>query len=340
MKHRPELDGLRAVAIGLVTLEHVLPHQFPGGFIGVDIFFVLSGYLITSLLLEESAQDNRISLRRFYYRRLLRLAPALVLMLGLFTALFIAYAVLRHKIDFAESQLWGGAAAISYLQDWNLALDIRPRGFFEHTWSLAVEEQFYLIWPVVLIIASRWGRTALIVQCIVLLIICNVWRAHLWADGSAPIRIYAGFDTRFDNLLIGCLLALVPIPSPFRKAMAKYVWLPLVAMLVITLSLEWNSSAYQLGMIIPCLFAAWILVAVLTDPDSQLSKTMQFRPVNYVGRISYGYYLWHFPVFLTLAWVIHDRPVALAALTIAISLGVASISYHWLELPIRKLGRN
>ena len=336
--YRPELDGLRALAIGLVTLNHVLHDHFPGGFVGVDIFFVLSGYLITSILIEESARNNCINLRQFYFRRMLRLMPALIGMLALYATLITTYAIWAHKIDFAKVHLWAAAAAASYLMNWNLALDIGPPGFLTHTWSLAIEEQFYLLWPLILILATRWmSKTHFIMLCVMVLLMCSIWRAYLWLGGSGPMRIYVGFDTRFDNLLIGCLLALVPIHLGWRETMAQYVWLPLTAMMAFAIWLKWDSNHYQLGMIMTAVCSAWILVAALTEPKSRLAKTLQLRPINYLGRISYAYYLWHFPIWLCLGWFLAGSIYTRAALTVAIAVSVAAVSYHWLELPARRL---
>ncbi|MDW6021580.1 acyltransferase [Mesorhizobium sp. BAC0120] len=338
MNYRPELDGLRALAIGLVTLDHVLHGRFPGGFVGVDMFFVLSGYLITSILIEELAHSTRINLGQFYFRRALRLMPALIVMLTLYTALMMTYAIWAHKMDFAKVHLWAAAAAGFYLMDWDVALHIGSPGFLTHTWSLAIEEQFYLLWPPILILATRWmSRNHFIIACVMLLLICSVWRDYLWLDGSSPMRTYAGFDTRFDNLLIGCLLALAPIRLSWRETMARHVWLPLAAMMSFAIWLKWDSNYYQLGMTMTAVCSGWILIALLTEPNSRLAKTMQLRAINYVGRISYGYYLWHFPIWLCLGWFLPDRHFARAVLTVTSALGVASISYHWLELPARRL---
>jgi peptidoglycan/LPS O-acetylase OafA/YrhL len=180
------------------------------------------------------------------------------------------------------------------------------------------------------------SKTHLMILCGTLLLICSIWRDYLWLGGSGPMRTYAGFDTRFDNLLIGCLLALVPIHRGWPETMAQYVWLPLTALMAFAIWLKWDSNQYQLGMIMTAVCSAWILVAVLTDPKGRLARTLRLRPINYLGRISYGYYLWHFPIWLCLGWFLPGSLYTRAALTVAIAVSVAAVSYHWLELPVRR----
>jgi peptidoglycan/LPS O-acetylase OafA/YrhL len=225
----------------------------------------------------------------------------------------------------------------SYLMNWYLIFDGKP-GFLEHTWSLAIEEQFYLLWPVMLLLGTRYlSRRSLITLCVTVVLVCNLWRIYLWLNGATPTRIYMGLDTRFDQLLIGCLLALAPLRLDWRKTLANCVIVPLGVLTVMLPFLRWDSKQYELGMIITTLCAAWVLIAVLTEQRSIFAQILRLAPMNYLGRISYGCYLWHFPIWFILSWLLVDYRIARAPITLAMTIIVAAISYHWLELPVRRL---
>lgn len=346
--YKPELDGLRALAISLVALDHFFNSAFPGGFVGVDLFFVLSGYLISSILLTNLQQSNRINLPQFYFRRFLRLTPALLALLSVYFAGTVAYLLWSHKVEFGQVHFWAVSAAATYLMNWNLAVDVGPPGFLIHTWSLGIEAQFYLMWPLLLIFAARWlDRTKLAFLCVALILLCNGWRAYLWLHelqgprNYSPVghRIYMGFDTRVDSLLIGCLLALVPVQPRWRETIAKLVLIPLVVMLLFLFFVEWDSTIYLLGASLIAMCAAWIVSAVLTDRGSLLAHISRLRPVVYFGRISYSYYLWHLPIWLVLGWFMAESVFGRAALAAALSLAAASSSYHLIEIPFRRFRR-
>ena len=197
----------------MVILDHTLNDRFPGGFLGVDIFFVLSGFLITTLLVREFQQWGNVTLNHFYARRLLRLGPALGIMLAVYLLVAVAFA--DNVKDHAKATL----IAATYMMDWSQALDHGPPGDLLHTWSLGVEEQFYLLWPLVLIVALRY-RVTLWKIIVGLIFAVTIWRGYLvLATGSVdPQRTYLSFDTRFDTLLVGCLLAVAPLQWARRVA--------------------------------------------------------------------------------------------------------------------------
>jgi peptidoglycan/LPS O-acetylase OafA/YrhL len=213
-KYEPSLDGIRAVAITAVVLYHSAPNWFPGGWAGVDAFFVLSGYLITRLLSDEIKENGSIDFQNFYIRRALRLAPAFVVLL-----------VVELAFDLIESspQKWVNAQAVHisglYLMNWNRAFDWLPEGHLGHTWSLAMEEQFYLLWPMMLLMiwrrdALRWTVTGIFVVF--------AWRTALAISGAGVDRTYNGFDTHADALLMGCALSLCTVSDSVRDFARRY----------------------------------------------------------------------------------------------------------------------
>jgi peptidoglycan/LPS O-acetylase OafA/YrhL len=335
MKYIPELDGLRAVAVGMVILDHTLNNQFPGGFIGVDIFFVLSGYLITTILAHEFERDERINLGHFYLRRFLRLTPALFILLASYV--LVSAAVSGSFREHAKAAF----VAATYTMDWAQALKFGPSGFMLHTWSLAVEEQFYLLWPLILIAALRC-RISVWKIIVGLILAVTTWRTFLVLHTTSidPQRIYLSFDTRFDTLLVGCLMAVAPLPW-LHKPAARFVMIPILALAVASLTLQWTSHAlYLIGFPLIALLAAWLILAAMTaNYDGLLRRSLRWGPINYVGRISYGVYLWHMPIALTLFSVLPTQSFVVFALTCILTLIIASASYHWVEQPILKRWR-
>ena len=326
----PELTGLRAVAIGMVILDHTLNDRFPGGFIGVDIFFVLSGFLITTLLVREFRQWGNVRLTRFYGRRLLRLGPALAIMLTVY--LLVALVAAENVKDHEKATL----IAATYMMDWSQALNHGPSGDLLHTWSLGVEEQFYLLWPLILIVALRY-RVTLWKIIVGLIIVVTIWRGYLVLDTGKvdPQRTYLSFDTRFDTLLVGCLLAVAPLQWA-RRVAARFPTIPLVILAMLTLAIHWESRVVNLaGFTLIAALAAWLTLGAMTgNHDGLLRRLLRCGPVEYLGRISYGVYLWHLPIALALATQLPSDSLPLLALTCVLSVSIAAVSYHWVERPI------
>lgn len=316
---------MRAVAVTAVVAYHATP-WLPGGWAGVDVFFVLSGFLITSLLARELAATGSIALRNFYLRRALRLAPAFaaVLLASLAAALLLP----PPRADNLRAIL----ISATYLMNWNRALGLAPVGWLGHTWSLATEEQFYLLWPAALL----WlrGRRP-IISIMALLVVLTTWRCALVAAGADAERTYNGFDTHADALLIGCLLAVVPLSAAFRRRAARLVPLPLAAAAAILLMLRLPTPFTQsAGLLLTALVAAWLTVAALHG--GWFKSILSLAPLRYTGRISYGWYLWHYPVVLLgYAHLPHVR--GLGALLVLGSYGAAAASYQFVEKPFLRL---
>ena len=338
----PELDGLRAVAVCAVLLFHTIPGAIGGGFIGVDIFFVLSGYLITTILVREFDRKARIRLRNFYARRAIRLMPAFFALLAIYMLLVLIAKVIFERSAFFHEQSLAVLSSLFYFMNWTRALSLGPEGFLSHTWSLAIEEQFYIIWPLTLLgILFYFGRSSAWKPVLVILLVAMAWRMVLVFEGASPERIYNGFDTRAETLLFGCLLALAPLGS-FQSFASRFWIVPAAVLIVISLRISWNSYLFQqFGFSVVGLCSAWLILAAMNGkPENLLRSVLRWSPLNYCGRISYGLYLWHYPIACVVAIYLaggqFSGPKTLA-ITAVVTLLVASVSYHWLEFPILSL---
>jgi peptidoglycan/LPS O-acetylase OafA/YrhL len=316
--HVPALDGLRGVAIAIVVSYHYW--NWPrGGWLGVDLFFVLSGFLITTLLLEERADQGRIRLRAFYLRRGRRLIPALAVLL----VTYLVIDAIRGRDALGLVAHWGFYTANIYEAFWpGVALN---NVGLNHLWSLAQEEQFYLVWPAALLAVAKLRQPARVL--IALALALAVYRAGLVLDGATGIRIYFGPDTHADGLVIGSALAFARqsgkqfTPSSTDAAVTAALCVPLVAL---------SASIPSTQMLVLPLFelAAVVFVA------AAVAGTLRFpKPLIWLGGISYSLYLWHYAL---LHWAFHGnhRLVALAA-----SFGVAYASTRWVERPLRRRRR-
>lgn len=333
----PALDGLRGLAVLLVVLFHAAVPPFQGGFVGVDMFFVLSGYLITNLLLQECQQEGRIDFRRFYLRRFLRLMPALLFM----TAIFALVASWRLEGEPLRQALGEIPWAVSYLANWARAWDLRPMVYLAHTWSLAIEEQFYLLWPVVLLWTARRGGAGCTLGLALALALASWgWRIVLTLDGAAVTRLYNGLDTRVDALMWGCVLA-----AWIRHGLAwrDMRWLgplsvgALLTLLLCACLLDWQSQSLYLGA---GAGAAWLTAFLILDltqnPASLLRRIFECKPLVALGVLSYGVYLWHVTVYTFLFrqgvdWTYIQIWGTAAALLLAF------VSWQWVERPCLRL---
>lgn len=313
LQYDPALDGLRAIAVSAVVLFHLWPKALPGGWAGVDLFFVLSGYLITRILVREYEAKGDLSLKRFYIRRVLRLMPALV-------ALVVVYLVFALLTD--REGVWLNAiTALLYLTNWARAFNMADSEI-GHTWSLAIEEQFYILWPFILLLFLRRGHA--LAGAVALLVLAIAWRALLMATGTELDRIYNGFDTHADPLLIGCVLALLP----WRPAKCS-------AALPFGLLLLWfvfagvkGPLALALGYTIVGLISAWLVLAAAGE--GWFRAMLSWRPLVFTGKISYGIYLWHFPIIVVGR---HHVPESLSFLLIVLSFAAAVGSFYIVEKP-------
>jgi peptidoglycan/LPS O-acetylase OafA/YrhL len=360
LRYRPGLDGLRAVAVLAVMVQHAglrLPggHEdaLPGGFLGVDVFFVISGFLITSLLLAEHRGRHRIDLRGFWLRRARRLLPAVGLAIA---ATCILVAVADLPVD-ARSVRGDALASLGYVANWRFIFT-RQSYFaafglpspFRHLWSLSVEEQWYLLFPPALALGLALGlrrRPGLLVGGLVVAAVASATRmAMLYHDGDDPSRIYFGTDTRAYTLLIGAVLATVATFWPRAIARVR----PALAVLAVgglaVLAFAFRSvdgreaGLYQGGLAVVALASAAVVAGVaLPRSAGPVHWVLSRRVLVAIGLISYGLYLWHWPIFV---WLTPDE-VGIAGwplqvLRFGLTFAVAGLSYTLVERPIRRHG--
>jgi peptidoglycan/LPS O-acetylase OafA/YrhL len=324
--HVPALDGIRGIAILLVVGAHAF-HLPPTGYLGVDLFFVLSGFLITTLLLEERAETGKVSLRSFYERRARRLLPALLMMLVAYAAVELAQG--RHP----TLRILAG---LFYFTNLGPLLHSSGTGPLGHLWSLAEEEQFYLLWPLLLIfLAARPRRVApsLVVLFLGAVVVERILLVH---SGVSPLRVMYAPDTRSDGLLVGCLFALVRHYAGGERLRIASGALALVLAPFVTLFLfvAWQTRIIELGgLTILTLYFGLLVTAAADTPRSPLA----WRPLAKLGVISYALYIWHFPLLYAFGLPIAaaDHPWRRAAV-IALAVILAALSTRYIEQPIRR----
>jgi peptidoglycan/LPS O-acetylase OafA/YrhL len=378
LSYSPGLDGLRAIAVMAVLLYHADLTWIPGGFLGVEVFFVISGYLITALLLAEWHQKGRISLKDFWLRRARRLLPALYVLLVVtltFSVVFLPGEVAELRADVI--------AAVGYVTNWFLILgqqsyfeSVGRPSLLQHLWSLAVEEQFYLIWPIVLAVGLGFGATRLRRRRVLAVALVGaaasaLAMALMYTPGVDPSRVYFGTDTRATGLLCGAALAFMWSPGDkYRPAEARHQRLRLpdrgrfrrrwgwtTPLLLDVLSIaalggliwfflhlgEFEPFLYRGGLALVGLTTLAAIMAVVHPYAHVGSYLLGSAPMRWLGVRSYGIYLWHWPVFMVTRPEL-DVPfegLPLLALRLGITIVLADLSYRLVETPIRRgaLGR-
>ncbi len=344
----PSIDGLRAIAIAAVVLYHADVPWMPGGFIGVEVFLVISGFLITSLLGREFRRYGTIDITDFWARRARRLLPAMWTVIFCVT-LFAAYAL----PDELASLRGDAIAALGYAANWVLIFD--HRSYFEqagrpsllkHFWSLAIEQQFYLVWPAMfsLVFARIQRRNA--VAVLVCAASCSAaWMAALFHPDLDPSRLYFGTDTRASGLLLGAALALAmpsaglaAPPRPASPVLEAFGLASLVGLIAICFTLdEYDPPLYLGGFFGIAVLTTLVIAAAVRQSSPIVGRLLRFEPMRWLGVRSYSLYLWHFPVFMVtrpeLDLQLTGWPSL--ALRIVLALVCAELSYRYIESPVR-----
>ena len=348
------IDGLRALAVTAVILYHLGINWIPGGFLGVDLFFVISGYVITRLLLDSIMSKGALDLREFYWARVRRLLPPVLFMLTGTTFLIAAWkpdAIHRFLSDLpyvlTGSENWH---LVAVHQDYFQAIGRPP--LLQHTWSLGVEIQFYILWPLILLLILKYlgkkrvAQTSLVIAFISGLALF-IYSLRVDSSSSNQIsHIYFGTDTHSLGLFLGAALAVSWVPANLSKNISERAQdfvdgIGVIGLLGLLCTFffidESNAALYRIAFPLAALFGVAIITS-LVHPASRFSPLMSSRPLVWIGQRSYGIYLWHWVVFQV------TRPNvdlaganwAINAARILIVIALADISLRWIEIPIRR----
>ncbi|MBC1701007.1 acetyltransferase [Listeria welshimeri] len=351
-KYVPSIDGLRALAVIAVIAYHLNFSWAKGGFIGVDIFFVLSGYLITNILLTQWEKNQTLQLKQFWLRRFRRLIPAayvMIVVVVIFSVLFHSEILKNLRGDaiasfFYVSNWWFIFHNVSYFDSFGMPSPLK------NLWSLAIEEQFYLIWPVFLLVFLRWVKNPKLLLKIVigLGLLSAIWMTILYVPGTDPSRVYYGTDTRLFDLLSGCALAFVwpfnrlspNIPKRSKAALNIAGTISILFFFLITaLVSEYQPFLYRGGLLFVAIMGV-VMIATIAHPASYLSKIFSFKPLRWIGTRSYGIYLWHYPIITLTTPVLEIGQPSIwrSILQVVATFIIAELSFRYIETPIRKNG--
>ena len=351
IQHIPAIDGLRAIAVTAVIFYHLGFSWIPGGFLGVDLFFVISGYVITRLLLDSIARSGGLDLRGFYQARARRLLPPMIFMIVV-TAFYITIWAQDSVRRFLSDVIFSLTGTMNWWlvfkeQDYFEAIGRPP--LLQHTWSLAVEAQFYLIWPVLLLlILKRFGKKVIPVAALAIALISGavLFYVSLQLDASSEVsHIYFGTDTHSIGLFLGSALAVSWIPQNFKSEVSNRAQnfidfigvFGLVGILATFLLIDESSpTAYKIAFPLAAIFGVAIITSIV-HPASRFAPILNNRVLLWIGERSYAIYLWHWVIFqITRPRVdIDGEDWALIALRILVVLALADISLKLVELPIR-----
>ena len=356
LDYRPAIDGLRAIAVIAVVVGHVNEKWLPGGWLGVDIFFVISGFLITSLLLRERTSTGRVDLPGFWLARARRLLPALFVVLAavLLAARFIGLPARRDAVgDDVLSTIFYVANWRMYASDEAYFATLATPSPLRHAWSLSVEEQFYILYPLLLLLLLRLvgKRTRVAMVLGGLALVSAALMALLYTPGLEPSRVYYGTDTRAFELLVGAVAGVLALRSGTARGpsavtartdrIARMLAPAALALVVVALVARTQAPAvlFRGGLLVLCVLVAVVVVAAASWETNLVQKLLSWEPLRRVGLISYGLYLWHWPILVYSNQLLVDvDPLVRAYVQIVLSFVVATLSYLLVEQPIRRHG--
>ena len=357
-KYLPSIDSLRALAVLAVIIYHVDVNYLPGGFLGVDLFFVLSGYLISSLIIKEFRKTGTVNLYNFYIRRARRLLPAVYFMItvGLVVMVLFNEVLLRKShLDaifgyIYSSNWWYIFHKLDYFDSFG------AQSPFKHLWSLAIEEQFYMIFPLLFLLVNRKKKSKdgtfklnkNFLYVVLGLILVSLIAHILLFDINNISRIYFGTDTRAFSLLVGVVGAILyPMErlhtkvTPQQNLIYSVISLVSIATLITVMiyTSEYNTWLYRGGFLLVAILGLIVIISS-GKQHTVMSRLLSFKPVVFIGKISYSLYLWHFPILVLTTPVaeIGNTNIYFVILRVILTFVVAIVSYVFVETPIRKLG--
>lgn len=348
------LDGLRGVAVLTVVAYHAaflsqswVHNPLPGGFLGVDLFFAISGFLITAGLIDELQTRGRVGYGNFWQRRIRRLVPALMALLVVVAAVLVVtgwhlvWLIRSRQLRTAESvhALIGTALYVSnWMQAWHMPY---PVGL-SHSWSLAVEMQFYLVWPLVVLGAVRagWRRSWLVGVLVGGALAAALVRCFSWTGPASALPLYMRTDTRADVILLGCGGGLAYtwrwVGDRSRPWLRPASIVGAAALVVVFIVAKQEAAwLYRGGFALVAVATTAVVTAVTVEPDWGVGRLLSARPLVWLGKRSYSVYLWHLPIFTTLATHSHWRPLPRLLLALVLTVAASEASYRLVEQPLR-----
>ncbi|MBF4572949.1 acyltransferase [Herbiconiux sp. VKM Ac-1786] len=341
---RPEIQALRAAAVSMVVVYHLWPEALPGGYAGVDVFFVISGFLITSHLLKDAIRTGRVDLGRFWARRARRLLPASLLVV--LVSAVATWAVV--PVTFWRDWFSQMAGAVLYVLNWQLAGDSidylaaeNNASPVQHYWSLSVEEQFYVLWPLVILLGIWIARKRLDRKSVIAVLLGGITLASLGYSIvltiSDPAQAYFVTPTRAWEFGLGGLLALIAVAPPVRLR-AVLGWAGMAGIVATSLTYTASTPFPGYTALLPVLSTAAVIWAGVTPERWSLAQIARFRPIQYTGDISYSLYLWHWPLIVLAPYVLREQVSQPGLwLLLVISIVLAAVTKRYVEEPGRSL---
>jgi peptidoglycan/LPS O-acetylase OafA/YrhL len=335
--YRPEIDGLRAVSVLLVILHHLGFSAVSGGYIGVDVFFVISGYLISKIVASQ-IQDGSFSLKNFYKRRIIRLAPAYFLVLAITTLASMMVMLPAELLAYFKSVIFSTLFSANFFM-WR-----EVGGYFGvladhvpllHLWSLAVEEQFYIFWPLVLLALFKVVRAKHIWIVVAIAALVGLWVSE-WGVNNYRAAAYYLMPTRAFELMIGALITFLPRLRVNAGIANSATLLGLVLIMHPALTYTKESFFPGLNALSPCLGAA-LIIAFSSNTGDVVGRVLASAPLNFVGRISYPAYLWHWPLIVFLKIYLVEINIYIAVGVVAVTLLLSALTYWYAEKPAKKM---